>query len=124
LYQKALSVSNRESKLEVVINPDCSTLILSTAYARSPLVPSSAFGMILGTVSSGGPLTPYVKRRVQVNTIGSASVSCAMVAKGNIDFSGQNVGTDSFDSRDPNYSTNGRWDPAKTKDVGDVSTNT
>ena len=122
-YHKTRSVGNDGSYYEVVINPVDPPVIVSTAYARAPLVPSSAFGMILGTVSSGGPPNPYVKRRVQVNTIGSASVSGAMVAKGNIDFSGQNVGTDSFDSRDPNYSTNGRWDPAKTKAGGDVRTN-
>src|SRR5439155_5459 len=67
-YHKTRSVGNDGSYYEVVINPVDPPVIVSTAYARAPLVPSSAFGMILGTVSSGGPPNPYVKRRVQVNT--------------------------------------------------------
>ena len=122
-YHKTRSVGNDGSYYEVAINPIDPPVIVSTAYVRAPLVPSSAFGMILGSVSSGGTHTPYVKRRVQVNTIGSASASGAMVAKGNIDFSGQNVTTDSFDSSDSNYSTNGKWDAAKAKANGDVRTN-
>jgi len=122
-YHKTRSVGNDGSYYEVAINPVDPPVIVSTAYVRAPLAPSSAFGMILGTLNSGGTPNSYVKRRVQVNTMGSASVSGAMVAKGNIDFSGQNVTTDSFDSSDSNYSTSGKWDPAKAKASGDVRTN-
>jgi len=122
-YHKTRSIGNDGSYYEVAINPVDPPVIVSTAYVRAPLVPSSAFGMILGTFNSGRTPHPYVKRRVQVNTIGSASVSGAMFAKGNINFSGQNVTTDSFDSSDSNYSTNGKWDAAKAKASGDVRTN-
>jgi hypothetical protein len=46
-----------------------------------------------------------------------------MVAKGTIDMSGNNLMTDSFDSRDAAHSTNGRYDPAKAKDNGDIGSN-
>ena len=49
----------------------------------------------------------------------------AMVAKNKIDLNGNWVRTDSFDSSDTTgtYNTNGRYDPAKAKDGGDVATN-
>ena len=46
-----------------------------------------------------------------------------MVAKGEIDLSGNNIKTDSFDSGDPNHSTDGQYDSSKAKDNGDVATN-
>jgi hypothetical protein len=67
--------------------------------------------------------TNYVSRRVQVTASADARFARAMVAKGAIDLNGQNVETDSFDSTDPNLSTNGRYDPAKARDNGDVATN-
>jgi hypothetical protein len=45
-----------------------------------------------------------------------------MIVTSGVDFSGFNVTTDSFDSSDPNYSTDGRYDPLKAKDNGDVAT--
>jgi hypothetical protein len=46
-----------------------------------------------------------------------------MVAKGEIDLSGNNIRTDSFDSSDPNHSTDGKYDSTKAKANGDVATN-
>lgn len=65
----------------------------------------------------------YVQRTVRVNTKQDGMFVKGMVAKGQIDMNGNNVETDSFDSADPAYSTGGRYDPAKTKDNGDVATN-
>ncbi|MEW6304585.1 MAG: hypothetical protein AB1705_14005 [Verrucomicrobiota bacterium] len=45
-----------------------------------------------------------------------------IVARGKITFSGQAT-SDSFDSSDPAYSTNGRYDVAKRKDNGDIASN-
>ena len=44
-----------------------------------------------------------------------------MVAKDKVDFKGFNSATDSFDSANPNLSTNGRYDSAKARDKGDVA---
>jgi hypothetical protein len=46
----------------------------------------------------------------------------AVAAKRGIDFKGNSVAIDSFDSGDTNYSTGGLYDPAKRKDNGDVVT--
>jgi len=65
----------------------------------------------------------YIARSVQVSTTRSGMFMRAMVAKGQINMNGNNVRTDSFDSGDPAHSTNGKYDPAKTKDGGDVASN-
>jgi hypothetical protein len=64
-----------------------------------------------------------VARTVVCTTRQNSLFSKGMVAKGQINMSGNNIHTDSFDSADPDYSTNGQYDPAKTKDNGDVATN-
>src|SRR3989441_3562676 len=124
-YHKNRYVGANGAYYDVAVQPVDPPVITATAYVRTPLAPSSAFGMILGTVNSGEACHPYVKRRVQVATSRSASYDAPIVAKGTIDFSGQNVQTDGFNSGDPNYSTNGMYDPnpAKTKAIGDVRSN-
>ena len=47
----------------------------------------------------------------------------AIAAQQTIDMNGNNLLVDSFDSRDPNYSTNGKYDVLKGKDGGDVAGN-
>ncbi len=48
--------------------------------------------------------------------------SFALGATAFIDLNGSYISSDSFDSGDPLYSTNGRYDPAKRKDNGDIVT--
>jgi hypothetical protein len=123
-YHKERTVGSDDAYYNVAVQPVDPPVITSTAFVRTPLVPSSGFGMMLGTVTSGATPYPYIKRRIQVKTVGRYDGGGAsMVAKGTIDFSGQNVETDSFDSSDPNYSTDGMYDPTKTKPNGDVRTN-
>jgi len=78
--------------------------------------------MILGAVS--GSLTPsapgMVNRKVRVTTKRQSPVG--LMAKGLIQFAGGGY-LDSFDSSDPNYSTNGIYDPAMRKDKATVLTN-
>lgn len=45
----------------------------------------------------------------------------ALAVQDAIDLNGNNLAVDSFDSQDPNYSNNGRYEPAKAKDGGDVA---
>lgn len=96
-----------ESKYVTTISADNSPVIISRAYVRVPL----------GTNYIDPP------RTIRVTTTNDALFAKGMVAKGQIDLSGNRVRTDSFDSADPAYSTNGRYDPAKVKDNGDVATN-
>lgn len=64
-------------------------------------------------------------RRVTVQTKVDALFNVAMAAIQQIDFNGKNVQTDSFDSADPLYSTNGLYPmgiSSMQKDNGDVAT--
>src|SRR5260370_33541853 len=67
----------------------------------------------------------YVSRKVAVKTKIDALCSVAMEATQTIDFKGHNVATDSFDSGDPRYNTNGLYPMgilSMTKAGGDVVT--
>jgi hypothetical protein len=74
--------------------------------------------MILGTVS--GQSTPaMISRKVRVETRleKSGGGKGGINSKGKITFSGGGS-LDSFDSSDPQYSTNGQYDPLKRKSNG------
>src|SRR5262245_28950937 len=69
--------------------------------------------------------TTYASRSVRVNTAKDGLFTRAMVAKNTIDLRGNNIQSDSFDSSNPLYSTNGLYDPNpnKIRDNGDIATN-
>ena len=67
--------------------------------------------------------TDYISRTILITTSSDAMFIKALTAKGRIDMNGNNINTDSFDSADPTYSTDGKYDSAKRKDNGDVATN-
>ena len=76
--------------------------------------------------STGYVAAPYgaspISRAVQVTTSSNAPLFAeAMVAKDKVDFKGFNTDTDSFDSANTNFSSYGRYDPAKARDKGDVA---
>lgn len=96
-----------EEKYVTTISTNFSPVIISKAYVRKPF--SSDF------------LNP--PRTIRVTVTNAALWGKGMVAKGKIDLNGNSISTDSFDSSDPNYSTNGQYDPNKIKDNGDVATN-
>lgn len=89
----------------VVISNSTTPVIYSTAFVPAPL---------------GGD---YIRRTVKVETRRDGLFSKGMVAKGQITFNGNNILVDSFDSADPNYSTNGTYISSRRKDNGDVATN-
>ena len=66
-------------------------------------------------------LSATVSRSVRVTTGTSSLFRGSMAARVNIDLKGNKIETDSFDSMDPNHSTDGLYDPAKRKDAGDVA---
>lgn len=105
LYQKERELG--ESKYVVTISQDAQPVIISRAYVREPL----------GTNYLDPP------RAVKVTVTNTPLFAKGMVAKGQIDLNGNNIKTDSFDSSDPTYSTGGLYDSSKTKDNGDVATN-
>lgn len=65
----------------------------------------------------------WLNRCVRVETRKDGLFSKGLVAKGQITLNGNNVLVDSFDSADPNYSTNGVYTATRRKANGDVATN-
>jgi hypothetical protein len=110
-----------------ITNTPGTPTITSQGYAQwfnsiaSGNMPPSMFAS--GSVNVSAPAT--LGRSVAVKTKTDAIFVVAMAAIQQIDFKGNNVATDSFDSADPNYSNNGLYPfgtPAKTKANGDVVT--
>ena len=100
-------------------------VIYSTGYVPgpantgTPMGGETAFGMILGSLSSSPRL---VSRTVRVTTIRQGFAPGGLNTKGRIVFSGGSY-FDSFDSKNPNYNTGGRYDPAKRNAKAKAITN-
>ncbi len=96
-------------------------IITSTGYTAS-VTGGGFFASLLTTTNH---TVEVARRTVQTRTRKLGLFTKAMVAKEQIDLNGNNVATDSFDSSNPLYSTNGLYDPnpSKRKDNGDVATN-
>jgi len=114
-------------KPPLAFGPDQPT-IESIGYAPAPAniasYYSSPWGMILGgLVPQFSPDKPSAKRKVRVLAKRQTPVQYAMLAKGQINLNGNNAATDSFNSTNSLYSTNGQYDKAKSRDHGDVATN-
>ena len=102
--------------------------VVSRAFVTMPVKyaqrQSTAFLAAINTgFSSPGTNSAPVTRAVSVTATRRTPFQYAMVAKNNIDLQGKNVVTDSFDSSDPNKSTNGQYDPTKRGSRGDIATN-
>jgi hypothetical protein len=122
-YHKKRIIDTDGAYYDVALKLVDPPVIVSTAYVPAPLAASSTFGMVLGTVTSGGTANSYVKRRIRVNTVADSASGAAVVSNGPIYLSGNNVTIDSFDSTNPLYSTNGMYLPSLSRDHGDVLTN-
>jgi len=109
----------------VTITVSSRPVIECTAYIKAPAVLSYANLSFPASLGWGQLMrkSGELYRSVRVTTGGGALFAMGMVSKGSIDFNGNNVSSDSFDSADPNFNTNGRYDPAKRKAGGDVATN-
>jgi hypothetical protein len=108
--------------------------LTNNAYTKSRALDSTSY--FLAAISNVQPPVIYCQgfvriprspaylppRTVRVVVGPNTLFKKGMVAKGAIDLSGNNIKTDSFDSGDPAFSTGGQYDPAKTKDNGDVAT--
>jgi hypothetical protein len=93
-----------------------------TGYIPAPFAFSDS-GSLMFAASGEYAVAADVQRTVRVTARAAAIFAKGMVARGGIDFNGNNVATDSFDSADPNFSVNGRYNSARRKDNGDVATN-
>jgi hypothetical protein len=107
-------------------NPALTPIVESRGYVVMPLQLTSAQGALLAEVTGGtSPYTTinYLGRGVRVRTRRDAIFAKGMVAKDTIDMKGNNIRTDSFDSTNPLYSTNGMYIPAKARANGDIAVN-
>jgi len=117
-----------DSYYQAYILPVDPPRVFSRGFTPAPVNPIRKTAMILASlvetdvdVETRKPM--YLTRAVAVDTESDGLWVKGMVAKGKIDLNGNNIATDSFDSRYDTYSTGGMYDPAKSKDKGDVATN-
>jgi len=73
-----------------------------------------------GFVPAPTASSTYIRRRVRVTTSGGSPMGAAIISKGPIKLSGNNVTIDSFDSSDSAGSTDGKYDGSKATDRGNV----
>jgi hypothetical protein len=72
---------------------------------------------------TGTPLIrPLVSRRIEVIAKPLSPFNAAILAKGKINLTDQNIVIDSYDSRDNTKSTNGQYDASKRQQNGNVDT--
>ena len=95
-----------DHRYQVEIHGSNTPLIFATGYVRMPMCNDK-----------------FLSRAVKCTTRREGIFSKAMIAKETIDLRGNNINADSYISTDPNYSTDGRYDPAKRRDHGDIATN-
>ena len=100
--------------------------ISSTGYVRQ--LPAYAWQKPRGPFLAALNLPSYergafTRRAVSCELTNNPTFSRGLVAKHGIDMNGNNVLTDSYDSSNPAYSTNGRWDSSKRRDHGDIASN-
>jgi len=88
----------------------------------SVVVSTDAFPIIYATGYVSVPyLSDSVSRGVKVMTTNTSLFAAAMATQGNIDFKGNGITTDSFNSVDPNMSTNGLYIASKASTNGDIA---
>ena len=96
-------------------------IILSRAYIIPPTFARNAPTVMFAAAGVTQPIS--INRAVRVTASRGSLFLASMVAKHGIDLKGNGILSDSFDSADPAKSTNGRWDPAKAQDNGDIASN-
>jgi hypothetical protein len=116
-YSRSNTLPDGSSYVASIIMTNILTpVVTSRAYVQQPVQARFAAGGV--TVQ---PTT--VSRCVQVTTQKKNLFIFPLMSKRNINLNGNNITIDSFDSSDPNKSTNGAYDPAKYRgDKGDVAT--
>ena len=98
-------------------------IIESKGYVVAPLLTAAPAPGFLAAVASPNPTVAYFGRGVRVRTAQGFIFTKGMVARDTIDLNGNNIRTDSFDSIDPLYSTNGLYTGSKIKANGDIASN-
>jgi hypothetical protein len=110
-------------RVGIVLTNPVAPVILSTGYVRLGALVARAETPLLAAVQPAPQGDQYILRAVQVLVQQQMLFMKAMVARDRIELNGNNISVDSYDSSNPLYSTpQGTYDPAKSRDNGDVST--
>jgi hypothetical protein len=124
-YAKEIRIGDSYCQVAIEVNGP-TPIIYSTAYVPAPLSSGVLTGMIqaqLGPSLDDSRFSKeYLRRSVRVQTIRNAMFARGVVAE-QINLNGNNVKTDSYHSTKPGRNTEGRYDPDKAGDKGDVATN-
>lgn len=113
-----VSISNYVSGLT-----NLAPVVESRGFVIVPVLAASGAGPVFATLGVAQPASRFMGRGVRVTTRLDFIFTKGMVAKDQIDLNGNNISSDSFDSSEAAYSTNGSYDAAKAKDNGDIATN-
>ena len=97
-------------------------VIDSRGFIRAPLLAGRTPDWFVAQAGAPALGRDCLVRGVRVTTRPHGLFTKAMVANRSITLNG-GVTTDSFNSEDPAASANGRYDPAKSRDHGDVAAN-
>src|SRR3954469_1160980 len=87
-------------RYEVYVNTNWQPMVSSTGYIIDPMTQKE------------------ISRTVRASTTKATSLMKGLIAKKGIGMNGGGVKIDSFDSENPTWSTYGRYDPAKSHDMG------
>lgn len=110
-------------RVRIINTNDKLPVIQCTGYVRLGALVAQANPSLLAAVNASVGGQQYVTRAVEVVAKRQLLFVKAMVAKDRIEMNGNNISTDSYDSSNPLYSTpQGTYDPAKSRDNGDVAT--
>jgi hypothetical protein len=96
--------------------------IISRGYVPLVTAVAAAPGPVFADFS-GNPNTPYIGRGIRAQMAVDRLFARGIVAKDIIDLNGNNIATDSYDSTDPRYSTNGIYDILFRRANGDIASN-
>ncbi len=98
--------------------------INSLAYVQMPtVVASSGQGPLLAQANAPASSVAYLGRGVRTTTGRDRIFVKGLVARDGINMNGNGVRTDSFDSSDPAWSTNGTYTSSRFKANGDIAVN-
>ncbi|MBC8003477.1 MAG: hypothetical protein H7X97_12895 [Opitutaceae bacterium] len=119
-YSKTTAIGDSSYTATIVVANPSRPEILAVGTVPAPLA-SAGLGPLLAAAGVNTPQAS-ITRRVRVTTRNNALFVKGMVAVNNIGWNG-NIMSDSFDSTDPLYSSQRRYDMAKRKDNGSVASN-
>jgi len=95
---------------------------LTNVGSYSVVISTNAFPLIYSTGYVSIPsISATISRTLRLTTSTPGLFSVGMAAKYNIDLKGNNINTDSFDSANTNFSSNGQYDSAKASTNGDLA---